>query len=177
MSGQHKSSELPRGKAENASSCVMNSVLTPFRTQRYVKLSFCSWKRLHSCAYVEYVWISFVRVDVVIWRNQWLLLFVCHPSVSTFVQLRKACPHSGEDWKWESLRVLYSDSDSLASGAIEEQRAVCYIKYLHSVSTVWRAGEIYNRNLSLSSSGYKPLICFCFSSSFFSSFHNFFAVF
>lgn len=137
----------------------MNSVLTPFRTQRCVKLSVCSWKRLHSCTCVECVWVLFVGVDVVIWRNQLLLLFVCHPGVYTFVQLRKAWHHSGEDWKW----ALYSDSDFLASGEIEEQRAVRYIKYLHSESTGWRAGEIYNRTLSSFPSGYKPLRWFCFS--------------
>ncbi len=67
-----------------------------------------------------------------------------------------------------SDRALYSDSDFLASGEIEEQRAVRYIKYLHSESTGWRAGEIYNRTLSSFPSGYKPLRWFCFYSSFFS---------
>lgn len=66
-----------------------------------------------------------------------------------------------------SDREVYSDSDFLPLGEIEEQRAVRYIKYLHSESTGWRGSEIYNRTLFSFPSGYKPLRCFCFYSSFF----------
>lgn len=118
---------------------------------------------------------AFIVADIVIWRNQWLLLFVCHPGAHTFIQKRKAWHHSGEGWKWERLTERFTLTvTSYPLGEIEEQRAVRYLKFLHSESTGWRASEIYNRTLSSFPSGYKPLRCFCFYYSFFLPFNHFF---
>lgn len=66
---------------------------------------------------------------------------------------------AGNESVWQRFTLTVT---SCPSGEIEEQRAVRYLKFLHSESTGWRASEIYNKTLSSFPSGYKPLRCFLF---------------